>query len=244
VQDGSDGEIMVDGVTVATTENRLAQVVPGLVLTARAAGRGPQTIEVAPDQESVTARIQALIDEYNGALNEVRTDTQPADTDGNNRGTLANDPMVSRLRTALRDAVTRPVSAAGEGIENLAQIGITTTRDGALQISDSAALQAAIKGHPSAVEALFNGSDGVAQRLTTLLDTYSRAGGVLSRMQNSVQSRIKTMDTRISRANQALTRRQELLTKQIAALQASVSALSSQSDYISSLMDVTAQILG
>jgi flagellar hook-associated protein 2 len=234
MRQGEDAILLVDGVTVSAESNEIKGVITGVTLKAKATGGAAQSVSVAADTTAMVKQINDFISVYNKAIDEIRTQTRAADENGQNRGILTGEAAFSRLRTSLRDAVLRPTGATT--INRLSQIGITADRDGKLTLSDSTKLEDAIANDADGVVALWSGSDGVAQRLTTLLNTYSKSGGVITREKGAAQTRIKSLDTRISQTNQVLARKEESLMNQLAQLQSSIGVLSSQQQYLSGLL--------
>lgn len=232
VQGAADAEVLIDGVPVTSSENTIDNVLTGVTITLKSTG--VQNLTVSPDLDAVTKKIEEFVAEYNKAMDEVRNQTRAGDEDGQNRGLLAGEGSFTRLRTDLRDAVHQ--TTGGDVISRLSEIGITANREGRLSISSSADLSAAISTKPEAVIALFNGPDGIAKRLSGLVEGYSRNGGILARSQDQTRARIRSITTRISATNQILARREDALISQLAAMQATIGALASQKQYLSGLL--------
>jgi flagellar hook-associated protein 2 len=240
VREGQDAIIVVDGVQISSAENTFKNVLPGLTLTAKSAVGGAQTMTVAPDEDAMVKKIQDFISQFNKALDEVRSDTQGADSTGSNRGPLTGEPSFLRLRAALREAVMRPV--AGGAISSLAQIGITASREGNLSLEKEDTLRTAIRDNPDAVIGLWNAAGGIAERLTSLLNLYSKTGGILSRQQEAANASIRSIDSRVSSTNKVLSNKQDLLLQQLASIQATVGSLTSQQQYLSGLLSSSDQL--
>jgi len=150
-QAAQDALIVVNGVEVQSSSNTVSNVIPGTVLVLRSVSENPQNLKIGRDEDVIVANIQSFISQFNGALDEVRSLTQPADSNGANRGVLAGEGAISRLRTIMRDAVARPLEGATGGLDRLSQIGLTTDRQGRLTLSDEQALRSAISANGAAV---------------------------------------------------------------------------------------------
>ena len=96
---------------------------------------------------------------------------------------------------------------ADKGYETVAQLGVTTNKDGTLSIDD-AKLSSALETHYDEVQAFFVGDDGLIPRLKSVTEPYTAPGGLLAGRTESLQ---KTM-TQLSEQQQALDRRIDSLT--------------------------------
>ncbi len=238
-QKAQDALLTINGAQVTASSNTIANPLPGVTLTLKAAGQGAETISLAQDSDATIKQIQDFITAYNAAVDEVRTDTQAADQNGQNRGMFAGDPTMDQLRTSLRNAVTASVDASnGSGYLSIADLGITTDQNGHLTLSDTTALQAALAANPNQVMTFLGGSNGVAQRLSSVLDAYSRTGGIVTQETNAVQTRITSISDEITTMNKNLAQRQDLLTQQLASAQATITALASQQQYITAILNM------
>ncbi len=240
VQEGTDALILVNGVEITSPSNVITDIFPGVSLTLKAGGTGPQEIRVHADETAVVETIQEFITEYNKVVSEVRLQTRAADESGENRGLMTGDVLFMRLRSVLRSAVTNPVDR--ETYRYLSQIGITSNRDGTLTISDNDALTAAIRSDAVGVQDLFRGESGIAGRLYDVVREYSGLTGVLGRRNETIRQRLSTLDTRIAQMNQGLQRREEALIRQLADMEATLRMLSQQQSHLGSLLSSGEQI--
>ena len=236
VEAPSEAPTRFDGVEVHAAGNTLSDVLPGVSLNLKAAGGSAMQVRIERDPDTVVSQIQSFIEEFNATVNEVLTKSQAADDSGSNRGIFAGDLVVSRLRMVLRTAAASRVTLASGNRRSLADLGITTDREGRLVLSNEKTLRAAVEGNPTLVEELLAGTGGVAYRLTSLLGTYSRTGGILGRETTSIRSRIKQIDGRVERTNENLARREAQLTSQLANLQSAIGVLTQQKEYLSGLL--------
>lgn len=236
LEEPADALVTVDGVEATASSNTMTDLLPGVTLSLRQAGGGTLALNVERDSDAIVEEIQAFITEYNKTLEEVRARTQSADSDGVGRGLFAGDASVSRLRSSLRSALIAPAGASGDGVRILADLGITSDREGRLSISSEKTLRDALQEDSSRVEALFNGTDGVAGRLARVLDEYSRVDGILNRSSKAARTQIRLVEDRITSTTASLARREQLLLDQLAQMQSAVSSLQQQQQYLSGLL--------
>jgi flagellar hook-associated protein 2 len=234
VQPAADARLRVDGVEVAAPENTVRNLLSGVTLELHSVSTAV-AVRVQQDTDTVVKQVQSFIEQYNAAVAQVRTLTQGADETGSNRGRFAGDGTVSRLRTALRDAVALPVTPE-DSLRSLADIGVTTDRSGHLVLSDENKLRGVLETDAQGVENLFTGTGGVATRLAKLLDGYGPTGTTYTRQIESWRTQGRTLESRIARENTRLARRQEALTAQLAQMQATVDSLTAQQTYLTGLL--------
>jgi flagellar hook-associated protein 2 len=234
VQTAADARLRIDGVEVSAPENKVRNLLPGVTLDLHSTS-SPVAVRAEQNADTVVKQMQGFISQYNAAVDEVRTLTQAADETGKNRGLFAGDSTVSRLRTALRDAVALPVSSE-TSLRSLADLGVTTDRTGHLQMSDESKLRDVLDTDPQGVETLWTGAGGVATRLAKLLEGYSPTGTTYTRQIESWRSQTRLLDERITRENTKLARRETVLTGQLAQMQSTVASLATQRTYLESLL--------
>ena len=234
VQSAADARLRMDGVEVSAPENKIRNLLPGVTLDLHSTS-SQVAVRVEQNADTVVTQMQAFISQYNVAVDEVRTLTQAADNTGKNRGLFAGDSAVSRLRSALRDAVALPVSS-GTSLRSLADLGVTTDRTGHLVMSDESKLRDVLDTNPQGVETLWAGTGGVATRLAGVLAGYSPTGATYTRQIESWRSQSRLLDQRITQENAKLARRQTVLTNQVAQLQATQDSLKLQQTYMGTIL--------
>lgn len=238
VQAAADAMFTVDGLEFISSSNHVTGALTGFTLTLVGISTAPVSISVERDVEAVTESVQELLDTYNALVDYVRNKTRAADSEGTGRGMLTGDTLFMTLRSRLRTAATGAVtdSTGQSSLQRLSQIGITTTREGRLTVSDADALAAALETNPHEVERLFSDEEqGVAVRLVELVDSYVSAGGLLTQQRQAARVRERALDQRIAREEAFLARREEELTQKLAALQSVLVELSWQQKWMGTM---------
>jgi flagellar hook-associated protein 2 len=117
-------------------------------------------------------------------------------------GGLVGDASVRMLLSGVRNELVNP--ADQEGVRVLADLGITTQKDGTLKIDD-ATLSKALTDNFDAVGAFFTGDNGLMSRVDKRIDGFAKTGGVLEQRMSGLQSTL----TGIDKQRETLTRRVE-----------------------------------
>ena len=148
----------------------------------------PLTLKVGEDNAGVKAGIKKFVDAYNKLINTTNdlTRVTKVGEDGTPLvGGLVGDSTVRNLVGGVRNELVNPVG--GDGVRVLADLGITTQKDGTLKIEDTK-LDAALKDNFDAVGSFFLGDTGLMKRLDGQVASYSQTGGILSQRMSALQS--------------------------------------------------------
>ena len=224
--------------SITRESNTVSDVIPGVTLSLAALG-GPVTVTVATDADKITANVQAVVTAFNDLVSFVEgQSTVTQDTSSDERsvtvGPLAFDSTVRYILGALHSAVSDAIQGATGSYTLLAQVGITTTRDGTLAF-DSAKLKAAMASDDVAVGALFAGSGaiaGVADRLHDYLAGVTQAGGLIATRTDAVGNQIQTLENQIAAGRRYLDQYEENLRATFTSLELLVSSLQSQGNLL------------
>lgn len=232
-----DAEVLIDGMTVTSSSNKLDKTISGLTLELKAQGE-KTTVTVGLNSDGLKKDVQTFVDAYNNLVKTVNSLTSTSkDADDNTvLGPLTGDPTTRSLLAALRSELS--VAQAGGGLTSLSQLGINTAKDGTLEFNStkfSAALNDKKLG--SEVQALFTSEDGVIARMNKAIDPFLQTGGsldkrsdTLNRSQRDLASQQEALDFRIDSLTTSLT-------KKYIAMDVAVGKLKAQASSITSLFE-------
>ncbi|MCK4304835.1 MAG: flagellar filament capping protein FliD, partial [Candidatus Eisenbacteria sp.] len=239
LQGAANTNFTIDGLEFVSYSNHISDALTGITLDLNGVSEATVTLSIERDVEAIQESVQEFLEAYNNTLNYVRNLTSGADASGEGRGALTGDTMYMTLRRQLRRYVTAevPDPTGQSDLVRLAQMGITTDREGRLSISDSSAFEDALRMKPDEVERLFSDQDhGIGVRMVELMDLYVGAGGLISQQRSLVQSRGRTLDQRIAREETYLEKREEQLTTKLAVLQQMMTDLQTQQQIMNAYM--------
>lgn len=170
-QGAQNAELIVDGVTVSKATNTITDVIDGVKLDLLSASPGT-TITIGSTQP-VDAIKQAVSD-FVDAFNELRTSLRTmTGTDGSLRSDTGIRTLVQRLSAMTS---TRLTYATDGSPTTLAEIGVSTNRDGSLAL-DTGRLASIMASNPSAVEAMFNPSQRSDNPLIQITSAVGKTKG-------------------------------------------------------------------
>lgn len=223
----TDAVVTVDGIAVTRSTNVVTDALAGVTLTLaspHAAGDADSKLTVSLDQTALTDKVKKLVDAYNAVNNALSAQLGYAGTT-KGENTLFGDSTLRGLQSALGAVAT---AAYGDG--GLSTIGLSRDRTGTMTL-DSTKLADAIAKDPDAVSKIFV-TNGFANAVTSLVDRYTSADGLLAAKTESITARQKILQERIDRINNNADDLQTRLERQFSALEEAMSKLKSQTAYL------------
>lgn len=228
----------VDGISFDKTTNSITDAIDGITLNLVnaqsaddiAAGK-TVNVTVGEDRSLVRTNLQKFVDAYNKLLqttNELTAVVQMGEGKKPVTGPLLGDTSIRNLMAGVR----KEMGAMGDpaGIQSLAQLGITTGKDGKLSL-DSSKLDAALVGgnYDKAAEFLA-GDNGLMSRLAAVASPYVATGGVLDERQKGLQGTVSNIDKQREALNLRIEKVQTRLYAQYNAMDSLVGQLKRTSE--------------
>lgn len=211
----ANAKFSIDGLALTSPTNSVKGAIADVnfELLATTDKEKPLTLKVGEDNTGVKAGIKKFVDAYNKLINTSNdlTRVTKVGEDGTPLvGGLVGDSTVRNLLGGVRNELVNPVG--GNGVKVLADLGITTQKDGTLKIEDTK-LDAALKNNFDAVGAFFLGDTGLMKRLDGQVAAYSQTGGILSQRMQALES----TRTDIKKQSEDLTLRVDSMQKRLLA---------------------------
>lgn len=240
---GLDALLSVDGEAMSSASNVIADAIPGLELTLKAATTSPATVSVGPpgaDGEAIVAAVKTFVTAYNSALDAIRARlteepvANPATQAEANRGVLFGDTQLSGTLSRLRQLLSE------SGLE---AIGVGTGAPGAAVgagsgsvigrlLLDEAKLGAALEADPAAVREQLAGTEGLADSLQELLKPTIGSSGAIAGRLEAASAESQRLSDSMAALDLRLERREERLRAQFAALEGLLLRSQSQSAWL------------
>jgi len=131
-QGGQNATATINGVSISSASNRLADTLPGMTIQLSQVTTAPVEIDVSSNVEAVRANVQAFVDAYNTLNNTLATATR-YDAGSKTAGALQGDSTATGLQNALR-GMMRSVTG-GTPYSRLSDIGIELKSGGTLTLN-------------------------------------------------------------------------------------------------------------
>lgn len=230
-QTAANAQFTIDGVAFSRKTNIVDDVVPGMSLTLKKAAPGqPVDIGASRPLDMIKQTVGDFVAVYNQLKNS-----------------LSSASSMSGSTTGLRElerslsALVGQVLTSDPNINKLADIGISTTRDGLLSL-DSAKLDTALATNAGAVEALFNPrrdathteatDPGIAFTLDAIRDKAVGTDGVIDRVSKSLEVKQDTLTEQLEKIEEREDAYKARLEKQFGGLDAKLAAFKATQSYL------------
>lgn len=149
-----DARLLVDGLTITRPGNTVGEVIEGVTLDLKSAELGsPTTLTVASDEAAINKSVNSFVTSYNGLL-ETLNSLSSYNPETKERGALLGDASLRGIENRIRRIISDAVTGLSGSYRALADIGITTQRDGTLAL-EASKLQSAIENDPESIARLF-----------------------------------------------------------------------------------------
>lgn len=230
VTPGSDAVFKINGVQLRRATNSFSDAVAGLTIDLKGvhATNEKTRITISADASKTADKVQAFVDAYN-AVGDFIARQNELDEDGKAKNPLFGDTTLRSVRSSLRNIVGGSVATGNDAYAMLAQVGISSDRDGKLTL-DRAKLEEAILADEDAVSNLFaDAANGIAARVHDQIDVYTNAtDGLFKARNDGFDSLIRDLDKRIDAAETRLEAYETQLVNRFAAMETLVGRLQSQ----------------
>ncbi|HLR76592.1 MAG TPA: flagellar filament capping protein FliD, partial [Balneolaceae bacterium] len=162
----------IDNITFERSSNLIDDVIDGFTFELKQTTDAVEQLNITRDTEAARKNVEDFIERFNEVNDLIRSKTYLNGETGE-QGLLQSERTVRTLSYSLRQTLFMPVaSAAGSGVNSLADIGIEIGQDGSMSLADSEALETALNENPQAVNQLFSAEDGIAAKLQKNVESY------------------------------------------------------------------------
>ena len=159
---------------------------------------------------------------------------------------VRGDSTVNGVKRQLQNILSSAVDVDGP-FKILGQLGISTNRDGSINLKESD-LDTALESDYDGVVTLLVGDDnaeGVMKRFNTaLLDVTSYKSGVYAGKQDAYDNMSKRLDSQIERLEPLLDKKEQTLRAQFSAMELLISQMNSQSSFLTQQMSLLSGMSG
>lgn len=242
VDQAKDASLFVTGVgQISRSSNTITDVVPGVTLELKDVTTASAQITVRNDASVTATKIEEFVNAYNQVLsfskdNSSIESVETEDGLRNEFGILSRTRVDEQALQGIRSGISSSKSSIeGSSVAILADLGITTDRDGLLSFDKDIFNEALGRDPASADSVLRSFADKVASTSGVISD-YTKFGGLLELARDSNLSRISSIDDRLRRLEANLQREEENLRLLYARLEGNIGELNSQSSQLLSLL--------
>mgnify|MGYP003439536471 FL=1 len=227
----ADSLVRIEGFDVAGSTNTVSGAIDGVTLTLEGTAPGAlQTVTVGNDSEASSERIKKFIADFNTTAS-LLANLRRFNPTSREAGPLMGDALLRNVESDIRRQIAAPTTGASPPYTTLASIGITTTKEGALQL-DEAKLNAALAADFDSVGRLFGSDDGIAARLDASLDRVLVGEGQLDNRTNNLRGQKRTLGTDREALDRRMVAVEARYRAQFSALDVALAGLQSTANFL------------
>jgi flagellar hook-associated protein 2 len=229
-----NARVNIDGFSVESATNTVSDALTGvsLNLVKQSLPSTPTTVTIAYDRSAARQAIDTFVKAYNNLVGNSKTATA-FDAKTKQSGALLGDTTLRDATASIRRELGRP-NDANTTLRVLADIGITSSLDGTLKV-DSTKLDAALASGFDAVGRLIAGTTGIATRVSTLIDGYTKAGGQIELRTKGLDTNVASITASRQKLAERLAAFEKRLRAQYNALDTTISQLKNTANYLTQL---------
>ncbi|HAD41431.1 MAG TPA: hypothetical protein DCF88_15185 [Plesiomonas shigelloides] len=227
-----NAKFTVDGQAMESSTNKVKDAIQGITLELTDVSEKVGTdayktnrITVDYDRDGVKESLKKFVDAYNKVI-DVTTELTKYNKETKKAAPLTGDSLTRSLNTEMRGILTAP-DENNKDIKFLADLGITSDRDGKLQIDDKK-LDGALEKHFTQAGDMFGGKDGIIGKMESLMKDYVGTGGTLTEKDKTLQEQKSKLDTQISAFEKHMKEYEARVTAQFSALDQSIAQMNQQ----------------
>ena len=235
----NDASVTIAGIgTITRSSNSISDIIPGVTLALNSLGSS--TVKISEDAASTITKLKDVVDSFNEIVTFIaENNTVTREDNGkevkNTFAALANTRMDDNALQNIRDAFSKALASGGTSVRILADLGVTTQRDGTLKF-DSAKFQEALSAESASVSTILNSLADTTANTGGTIDQYTRYNGLLGVSVNSNKTTISDLNSRISEAEKDIQRQADALKARYSRLESLMGKLQSQQSSLTSAL--------
>ncbi|MEH0758394.1 flagellar filament capping protein FliD [Vibrio sp. 16] len=230
VQSAQDAKVMLDGVAQLSSDNNIIEdAIEGVDLTLKGrteVGKPVSEIDIEYDRQRVRDDIERFVAAYN-QFYQLSQELAGVDPRTGMAGPLSGDSVVRNADARLKSVFSADVETAPEDLKTLTEFGVTTTRQGNLEINYDM-LDRQLNNNFNKLEGFFGGNKGFAKKVEDAIQGLTGVTGAIRTREKSMLERTYSLQD----DQAALDRRMESLEKRthakFTAMQDATSKMQSQ----------------
>ncbi len=260
-QTAQKAKFTVDNIEVVSNSNIVTGVISGVTLNLNAVSPvsdpGPPPVytatrlDIVDDTSALKEKISTFVSSYNKVMEwisegyQTKNDTDTADTDEDSKEEdilsdyLRGDSTVNSIKRGLQSILTDAVKGNGP-FQILSEIGISTNKDGTLNLNNGK-LDAALAEGTDGMVSLFAGQDnvdGVMKKFNSyLLDITSATRGMYAEKRERYETRVDRLDEQIAQKETMMEKIEKTMRAKFNAMELLISGLNAQSSFLTQQMD-------
>ncbi|ABI56057.1 flagellar filament capping protein FliD [Alkalilimnicola ehrlichii MLHE-1] len=233
-----DAELFVDGLRITRPGNEISGVIDGVTLTLSAVDSA--RINVAEEPGSAASAVSDFVGAYN-SLQRTLGELNAFDPESGEAGELKGDSTLRSVQARLRQMISEPLPGAGGPVQTLADLGITTRRDGTLEINDARLDDALSENRLDVIRLFTDEENGLAARLQGAVDEFTGRDSVINSRTESLQDRLAALAPQQERLDRRMDQLEARLIRQFSAMDSMIAQMNQTSEFLDNQLNLLNQ---
>lgn len=232
-------QFTVDGIagTIERSSNTVNDLFDGVSFTAQ--GTGSATISIANDASASSASVKDFVDAYNDLVNYISEGNSITRDEGGSEitnifGALTSTSIDENALSSIKSVFASSSLSDGQ-TRILADLGITTQRDGTLSFNEDTFTQALQDDAGGVGNLLANVGESLGAVDGTIAQ-FVRFNGLIPSAISSNQNEISTLQSRISDIESSLAKQEQSLTARFSRLEALIGQMQNAQNVLASIL--------
>lgn len=239
LEKAGNAKFTIDGLELESASNTITNAIPDVSFTLKGTTEANKslTVTVGQDEKGIKEQLKKFVDSYN-EFTKVSNQLTAVTKVGNGEpvvGGLVGDSTVRNLVNGIRSELGNIVGSSSDSIRTLASLGITTQKDGTLEIDDKK-LDSMLATNFDEVGKFFAGDSGLMTRMDKRISSYTGENGIISVRQKSLDATRTDVKEQRAKLEIRATQIEARLFKQFYAMDALVGQLSKTGNQISQML--------
>jgi flagellar hook-associated protein 2 len=235
----TDAQLSISGIsgTITRSTNSISDLIPGVTL--QLSKPGNTTVSVSTDSESSANNAKQIVDAFNELAEYINEQDLVAtqNINGEDQAVFGSLALTSIDESILSSVKSGFISSSLTGglVNSLADLGITTKRDGTFNF-DQNTFAAALAKDSSSVNKIMGNLGESLGATGGIIDQFNRFGGLVDSAKKSTDEEISRINQKIGNLERTLSRQEENLISQFSRLEGQISRMQSQGSYLQSIL--------
>ncbi len=228
-----DAQFTVNSLSVTRASNTVSDVITGVTFTLKK-GSSSATLTVTDDRDTISQNIQAFVTAYNEVVSYVSSNAT-YDTKTHKGGVFHAESTTRSIVDRLRNIIITAVSGLSSDLNTLAEIGISTNRDGTLSVNTST-LNSKLSSNLTDVANLFTDSNGIGNEIYDYTDSVTKSiTGTIAIKVDGLGDTVSDISEDITKLEERLEITEQNLRIQFSSLESLLGSLSTQGQFLGRL---------
>lgn len=196
LQTAADAQVTIgdpanpNSIQVTHGDNTIEDLIDGVTLDLKSVSTTPVSVTIFQDESAASNAIRRFVSAYNELVATRNSVTSYSEASG--AAALHGDSQTRILSGVMRSAVSGSYNVGSDTL-SLAQIGISTSRTGELEIDESK-FSDGVANNFSKLESFFASDGGLMSKLSETLDNYNDSSGLIKMRMDRLEGGLKDLD--------------------------------------------------